>query len=52
MLFLAEIANVNVLSAQKHQLLPPKKIPWGARKKIGGAKTKIGGALPPRWQRA
>ena len=52
-LFLAEIANFNVFSAQKHQLLP-KKIPWGGKKKIGGAKTKIGGAktkiggaLPP-----
>ena len=54
-LFLAEIASFNVFSAEKHQLLPPKKIPWGARKKIRGAKTKIGGALPllpPRWRRA
>ena len=46
-LFLAEIASFNVFSAEKHQLLPPKKIPWGGKKKIGGEKTKIGGALPP-----
>ena len=60
--FLAEMVNLNVFSAQKHQLLPPKKIQWGGKKKIGGAKTKIGGAkmkigghsppLPPRWRRA
>ena len=43
-LFLAEIANSNVFSAQKHQL---KKIPWGARKKSGGIAP-----LPPRWRRA
>ena len=55
----AKITNFNVFSAHKKQLLPLKKIPRGARKKIrggGGAKTKIGGkggknenrgALPP-----
>ena len=47
-LFLAEIENFNVFSAQKHQLFPPKKIPWGGQEKNrGGARTKIGGALPP-----
>ena len=51
-LLLAEIANFNVFSAQKQQLLPPKKIPWGARKKSGGKNENRGGALPPRWRRA
>ena len=46
-LFLPDIANFNVFSAQKHQLLPPKKIPWGARKKSGGQKRKSGGHCPP-----
>ena len=49
--FLAEIANFNVFSAQKHQLFPPKKIPWRARKKSGGQKRKSGGQ-PFRWRRA
>ena len=42
-LFLAEIANFNVFSAQIHQLFSPKKIPWETRKKSGGggAKTKM-----------
>ena len=55
-LFLAEIAIFNVFSAQKQQLLPPKKIPWGARKKSrGGGKNENQGGiapLPPRWRRA
>ena len=46
-LFLAEIANFNVFSAQTHQLLSPKKIPWGARKKSGGQKRKSGWHCPP-----
>ena len=47
-LFLAEIANFNVFSAQKHQLLPPKKIPWGQEKnRKGGQKRKLGGHCPP-----
>ena len=46
-LFLAEIANFNVFSAQKQQLLPPKKYRGEGAKKIGGAKTKIGGHCPP-----
>ena len=37
-----------VFFAQKQQLLPPKKIPWAGKKKIGEPKTKIGGALPPQ----
>ena len=41
--FLAEMINLNVFSAQKHQLLPPKKIQWGGKKKIGGQKRKSGG---------
>ena len=45
-LFLAEIANFNVFSAPKHQLLPPKKTPWGARKKSGGQKQKSRGHCP------
>ena len=39
--FSGEIANFNVFSAQKHQLLPPKKYRGGARKKSGG------GIAPP-----
>ena len=53
--FLAEITHFNVFFAEKHQLLPSKKIPWGGKKKIGWAKTKIGRVLPPlppRWRRA
>ena len=54
--FLAEIANFNVFSAQKHQLLPPIKIPWEGKKKIGGGgKNENRGSiapLPPRWRRA
>ena len=42
-LFLAEIANFNVFSTQKHQLLPPKKYRGGARKKSKGQKRKSGG---------
>ena len=34
-------------SAQKHQLLPPKNIPRGSKKKIGGEKRKSGGHCPP-----
>ena len=40
--FLAEIANFNVFSAQKHQLFP-KKYRGGARKKSGSQKRKSGG---------
>ena len=48
-LFLAEIENFNVFSAQKHQLFLPKKYRGGGQEKNrgGGARTKIGGALPP-----
>ena len=35
-LFLAEITILNVFSGQKQQLFSPKKIPWGAKTKIGG----------------
>ena len=46
-LFLAEITNFNDFSAQKHQLLPTKKIRWGARKKSGRHCSPA-----PRWRRA
>ena len=35
-LFLAEIANFNVFSTQRHQLLLPRKILWGEKRKSGG----------------
>ena len=34
-------------SPKNTQLLPPKKIPWGARKKLGGQKRKSGGHCHP-----
>ena len=46
-LFQAEIANFNVFSAQKPQLLPPKKYCGGARKKSGGKNENRGGIAPP-----
>ena len=51
-LFLAEITNLNDFYGHVQQLFLPKKTPWGARNKSGGAKRKIGRAMPPRWRRA
>ena len=49
--FLAEIANFKVFSAQKHQLLPPKKYRGGQEKNRGGKNENRGGIapLPPLW---
>ena len=38
-LFLPDIANFNVFSAQKHQLHPPRKIPWGGQEKNRAGKN-------------
>ena len=51
-LFLAEIANFNVFSAQKHQLLPPPKNTVGGQERNRGGKNENRGAMPPCWRRA